>query len=130
MAYIKYKELTKYFNFNKQISLDLLPKYVTDYVSKDETVYAAYKTFKDKGIFTDKKMILFDLTGIRGLTKKIHVIPYTSISSSAILFKKHSAAILFSFDSGYQMKLNFVKLNAEGKTNLRLLYCKIVGIEH
>ena len=32
MAYVKYKELTKYFNFNKEIEKDRLPKYVTDYV--------------------------------------------------------------------------------------------------
>ena len=34
MAYIKYKELTKYFNFNKIIEIDDLPEYVTDYIYK------------------------------------------------------------------------------------------------
>ena len=29
---IKYKELTKYFNFNKIIEIDDLPEYVTDYI--------------------------------------------------------------------------------------------------
>ena len=36
MAYIKYKELTKYFNFSKEIDKDNLPTYVTDYLKKDE----------------------------------------------------------------------------------------------
>ena len=29
MAYIKYKELTKYFNFNKELDVKELPSYVT-----------------------------------------------------------------------------------------------------
>ena len=38
MAYVKYKELTKYFNFNKQIEKDGLPTYVTDYLKKGEII--------------------------------------------------------------------------------------------
>ena len=55
MAYVKYKELTKYFNFNKLTSAD----------------------------------------------------------------------ILLSFDSGYQMELRFIRLDAQGKTNLRKLFAYI-----
>ena len=125
MAYIKYKELTKYFNFNKEIDKKDLPTYVTDYVYKDEKIYKAYKTRRDKGIFTDCRMILFDVNPITN-SKKIHIIPYKSISSGAILFKKISASIFLSFDSGYQLKLNFVRLNAKEKTELRKLYSEIM----
>ena len=48
MAYIKYKELTKYFNFNKIIEIDDLPEYVTDYIYSDEKILEAYKTSRDK----------------------------------------------------------------------------------
>ena len=125
MAYIKYKELTKYFNFNKEIPLDDLPHYVTDYVNPKEKIYKAYKTLRDKAIFTDKRMILFDVDPITN-SKKIHIIPYLSISTGAILFKKKDAAILLSFDSGYQIRLNFVKLNPDEKTELRKLYSKML----
>lgn len=126
MAYIKYKELTKYFNFNKEIQINELPTYVTDYLSDQEKIYKAYKTFRDKAIFTEKRMILFDVN-ITGTKKKIHVIPYKSISSGAILYKSNYAAILLSFDSGYQMRLNFVKLDAASKTEIRKLYSKIMN---
>ena len=125
MAYIKYKELTKYFNFNKEIASDSLPAYVTDYLSDGETIIKAYRTTRDKGIFTDRRMILFDVNPLNG-SKKIHIIPYRSISSGAILFKFNTAAILFSFDSGYQLKLNFIKLDSHGKTELRKLYSYIL----
>lgn len=121
MAYIKYKELTKYFNFNKEIEINKLPAYVTDYLKDNEKIYKAYKTARDKGIFTDERMILFDVNPILN-SKKIHIIPYSSISSGAILFKLTSGAILLSFDSGYQLKLNFVHLNPKEKTELRKLF--------
>jgi len=121
MAYIKYKELTKYFNFNKEIDVKDLPSYVTDYLNEKEVIYKAYKTSRDKGIFTNERMILFDVNPL-SRSKKIHIIPYSSISSGAVLFKLNSGAILLSFDSGYQLKLNFVHLNPAHKTELRKLF--------
>ncbi len=121
MAYVKYKELTKYFNFNKELSVDELPNYVLDYLDKGEVIYKAYKTTRDKGIFTDKRMILFDVAPFVG-SKKVHIIPYKSISSGAILFKFNSGAILLSFDSGYQLKLNFIKMSSSDKSELRKLF--------
>ncbi len=126
MAYIKYKELTKYFNFNREISNDNLPSYVTDYVSNKETIYKSYKTKRDKALFTDKRMILFDVHPLWN-SKKIHMIPYKSISTGAILFETNSASILLSFDSGYQIRLNFVKLDSKAKTELRKLYSTIMN---
>ena len=125
MAYIKYKELTKYFNFNKEIDKETLPNYVMDYIKKGEVVFKAYKTSRDKGIFTDERMILFDVNPITN-SKKIHIIPYSSISSGAILFNLNSGSILLSFDSGYQLKLNFVKLNPQAKTELKNLFIYIM----
>ena len=125
MAYVKYKELTKYFNFNSEFDLNKLPSYTLDYLIDNEIVYRAYKTKRDKGLFTNKRMILFDVKPIFN-TKKIHIIPYNSISSGAILFNKFSAAIFFSFDSGYQLKLKFINMNAENKNNLRLLFSYIM----
>lgn len=121
MAYIKYKELTKYFNFNEEISPNGLPNYVTDYLEPSEVIYKAYKTSRDKGVFTNKRMILFDVNPLTH-SKKIHIIPYESISSGAVLFKLASGAILLSFDSGYQLKLNFVHMKAQNKTELRKLF--------
>lgn len=125
MAYIKYKELTKYFNFNKEIEIKDLPKYVLDYTTNKEKIYKAYKTLRDKAVFTDKRMILFDVN-LASTNKKVHIIPYKSISTAAISFRTNKAYILISFDSGYQIRLNFIKLDANSKTELRKLYTMIM----
>ncbi len=121
MAYIKYKELTKYFNFESEIDSENLPKYVLDYIHSSENILIAYKTARDFGIFTDKRMILFDKNPLSTI-KKTHVIPYNSISTSAIGFGFNTAQILMSLDSGYPLQLNFVKMNDSKKTNLKNVY--------
>lgn len=126
MAFVKFKELTKYFNFNNEIDKDNLPKYVLDYLEPSETIYKAYKTARDKAIFTDKRMILFDVAPL-SFEKKIHIIPYMAISSGAISFLPNSGAILLTLDSGYQMRLNFVKLDSNEKSELRKLYTKMMN---
>ena len=106
MAYIKYKELTKYFDFKSEVDINHLPEYTTEYVRADEKIILGYKTSRDHAIFTDKTMILFD-RDIVGSYKKIHIIPYQSISTSAICFKPGKAEILLSLDSGYQSVRSF-----------------------
>lgn len=121
MAYMKYKELTKSFYFYKPLAVDSLPKYVTDYISKEEKILGAYSTKRDKGILTDKKIILFDVFGF-GDKKQITILPYNSISSSSIIFKNNSVTLLFYMDSGYPVTLKFIKQTPEGKRNLRIIF--------
>lgn len=121
MAYIKYKELTKYFDFRKEIDIKDLPDYTLEYVEENEKILLGYQTARDHAVFTDKTMILFD-RDIIGTYKKIHIIPYKSISTSAICFKPGKAEILLSLDSGYQMRINFVNMNHDKKENLKVVY--------
>ena len=60
MAYIKFKELTKYFDFKIETEPKDLPEYVIEYSSKEEKIILGYKNSKDYILFTDKKMVLFD----------------------------------------------------------------------
>ena len=99
MAYIKFKELTKYFDFKHEMDIKELPYYTTEYVNPGEKILLAYKTKRDHTVFTDKTMILFD-RDIIGSYKKIHIVPYQSISTSAVCFKPRRAEILLSLDSG------------------------------
>lgn len=126
MAYIKFKELTQYFNFYKKLDTKDLPKYVTDYLSHGEKIEAAYSTYRDKCLLTDRKILLFDQRGLFGKTKKIHFFPYGSISSSAISYQENSVTIMLTMDSGYQLRLNFVKMTPEDKTELRQHYFKMI----
>ena len=122
MAYIKFKELTKYFDFKDEISIDNLPDYTKEYVEANEKILIGYKNSKDYVVFTDKKMILFDRDTLAVYYKKIHIIPYMSISTSAINFKPGKVEILFSLDSGYQLHINFIDMNHDKKENIKKVY--------
>ncbi len=122
MAYIKFKELSKYFDFKEETAIDKLPDYAREYVSSKETILGSYKNSKDYAVFTDKKMILFDRDTLAVYYKKIHIFPYSSISSSAINFKPGKVELLFSFDSGYQLHINFIEMNHNKKEKLKSIY--------
>lgn len=121
MAYISFRELTKYFDFKHEVDIRELPFYATEYVNPGEKILAAYKTSRDHAVFTDRTMILFD-RDLVGTYKKIHIIPYASVSTSAICFKPGRAEILMSLDSGYQMRIVFVNMNHDKKENLKKVY--------
>ena len=112
MSYIKFKELSKYFDFKVEVYEDKLPDYAKEYVEDNETILIGYKNSRDYVVFTDKKMILFDRDTLAVYYKKIHVIPYVSISTSAINFKPGKVELLFSFDSGYQLHVNFISFDS------------------
>ncbi len=128
MAYIKYKEITKYFNFSSVLDKNKLPKYVNDYVFDDEKILAAYKTSTDHGIFTTEKIVLFDNYSLMGIKKQIYAIPYESISTCSVIFHPKSAEISLFLDSGYPVRLKFAKMNSKDKLRLRLLYSAILKI--
>lgn len=121
MAYAKFKELTKYFDFKEEIAENDLPEYTTEYVNSGEKILVAYKNIRDHAVFTDKTMILFD-RDVMGTYKKIHIIPYSSISTSAICFKPGRVEILTSLDSGYQMRIIFINMDHDKKERIKAVY--------
>lgn len=125
MAYIKYKEITKYFNFSKVLNKKDLPKYIKDYSFDDEKILAAYKTLTDHGVFTDKKIILFDNFGFK---RQIYVIPYKAVSTCSIIFSKSGAELLLYLDCGYPVRLKFVNMADVDKLRVRVLYSTIIRI--
>ena len=125
MGYAKFKELTKYFNFHKEIEVNQLPNYAVEYVTDREKILGAYLNLVDYIVFTDKRLLLFDKKPFRD-NKTIHNIPYSSINSSAINFSKGRSKILMSLDSGYQIRLDFVKMNHQKKERLKVLYSYII----
>lgn len=129
MAYIKFKELTKYFDFKIEVSFEALPDYVKEYISQKERYIMAYKNSKDYVVFTDKRLILFDRDPMAAYYKKIHIIPYDSISSSAINFKPGKVELLYSLDSGYQMHINFIDMNHDKKENIKIVYKTMTSIK-
>ncbi len=126
MAYIKFKELTKYFDLKREVNPDELPEYAMEYVDDEEKVVMAYKNNKDYAVFTNRRIILFDRDTLALYYKKIHIIPYKSISTSAINFKPGKVELLFSLDSSYQVHLNFVDMHHEKKENIKRVYKMIM----
>ena len=56
-----------------------IPSEVNKILTKDEIAIAAYKTFRDSAIFTNKRLIVRDVQGVTGKKKEIYSLPYSSI---------------------------------------------------
>ncbi len=125
MAYIKYKELSKFFNFSKYIKTENLPYYIYDYIYDDEKVLVSYKTFRDHGIFTTEKIVLFDNRLSFNPFKEIYTIPYHKVSALYIRFRSNTVDLHFDLESGHQLQLKFVNMTRYDKVRLRLLYSYI-----
>ena len=129
MAYIKFKELTKYFDLSNEVDTKDLPDYAKEYVDDSEKIVLSYKNNKDYAVFTNKKMVLFDRDALAVYYKKIHIIPYVSISTSAINFKPGKVELLLSLDSGYQVHLNFINMNHDKKENIKIVYKQMMNVK-
>lgn len=126
MAYIKYKELTKYYNFSKELDLRELPEETYAYIENGEDILIAYSTYNDMFLLTTNKIIIFDVSGVVEQRQKIHFFPFMSISSTAIEFTPGKSSIFLSMDSGYQVQLNFVKMTEEDQHKIRTVYMTMV----
>jgi len=124
MAYTKLKPLVYKFIFTNQLEEDQLPKYVGDYLEKNEIPEYIYKTKDDIVLFTDKKIILFDKGGITKKMKEVFIIPYKSITTCAVYYGKITSNIKITLINGYPIWLNFTK--SIHKTIVKLTYVSII----
>lgn len=122
MAYIRYKAVTKDFNFTKSLDLNNIPSYGKDYIYDDEKALAVYQIGKDIGIITDKKIILFDNSTSFGARKEITTIPYHVITAHSIIFHASSIEIYLLLETGNPLLLKFKDLKDADKYKIRLLY--------
>jgi len=56
-----------------------IPDDVKKILVKGEEAVAAYKTFRDSAIFTNKRLIVRDAQGLTGTKVEIYSLPYSSI---------------------------------------------------
>ncbi len=122
MAYIRYKEVTRDFNFTKALEAESVPAYVKDYIYDDEVVLAVYKVGKDHGMITDKKIVLFDNTQSFGMRKEITTVPYKSVTAHSVIFHASSAEIYLLLETSNPMLLKFANMTDVDKLRVRLLY--------
>lgn len=122
MFYVKYKELTKQFNFSNALNREDLPGYIKHYILDDEQVLVVYKTERDHGVFTDRKIVLFDSFRKYGGQKQINTIPYSAIETLSVTFSQDCADLNMVLHCGVPVHFHFNATQAEDKVRLRLLY--------
>lgn len=122
MFYVKYKEITRKFDFSNALNPKDLPGYIKHYILEDEQILVGYKTSRDHAVFSDKKIVLFDNYSKGGIRKQIYSIPYNSISTISITFEEHCAEILLFLNCGYPVCLRFINVEPTDKVRLRVLY--------
>ncbi len=57
-----------------------VPGDVTSLLVEGETAVAAFKTFRDAAIFTDRRLIVRDAQGLTGKKVEIYSLPYSAIN--------------------------------------------------
>ena len=77
-----------------------IPNDVNDLLISGEESIAAYKTFRDCAIFTNKRLIVKDSQGLTGKKKEIYSLPYTNIN----MWSTETAGLLF--DLSAEVELN------------------------
>lgn len=122
MAYIRYKEVTRHFNFTRALDLNNMPAYGNDYIYDDEKILAVYKVGKDIGLITDKKIVLFDNSFSFGGKKEITTIPYNSVTAHSIIFHSTSAEVYLLLSTSNPLLLKFSNMKDIDKLRIRLLY--------
>ena len=118
MILARFKKTMNSFSFADVVSKDNLPAYARQYVKK-ETILTIYKTARDYGIFTDKKIVLFDNNSN---SKQIHTIPYKAISTISVIFYDDSAELQFIMNFNEGISLKFINMSGDDKLRLRILY--------
>lgn len=63
-----------------EIDPNELQKEFGNVLAEGEQIESAFKIFRDKWIFTNKRLIMLDVQGITGTKKEYHSVPYKSIT--------------------------------------------------
>lgn len=109
MAFIKFKPLGSKENFYQTLTREEMEPNLKNILEDNEKIIIGFKTFRDMGVFTDKRIILLNKKGFRGFCQSILSIKYDSISSYCLNIHTVDSSIELIFDSGYQLILNFLK---------------------
>jgi hypothetical protein len=109
MAFIKFKPIASHFNFYVSIPKNEIDKETLSYVDEDEKILLAFRSKRDIGVFTDKRIILIDKKGFRGFRKSIFAIKYHTISSYALNIHNLDSTIEIITESSHRMLINFLK---------------------
>ena len=98
------------------ISECLIPSDIKILLVKGENAIAAYKTFRDIAIFTNKRIIIRDAQGLTGKKIEMYSIPYSSIN----MWSTENAGVIdFTSEVELWTRAGQFKINLSKGVNVR-----------
>jgi hypothetical protein len=94
-----------------------IPNDVNDLLVEGEIAVAAYKTFRDSAIFTNKRLVVRDAQGITGKKVEIYSLPYSSIN----MWSTENAGKLFDVNAEVELwtRAGNIKINLNKGVDIR-----------
>lgn len=96
-----------------------VPDDVDSLLLSGEVAIAAYKTFRDAAIFTNKRLIVRDAQGLSGKKVEIYSLPWSSI----FMWSSENGHGMFNFNSEIELwtKAGHIKVNLHKGLDVRRL---------
>lgn len=96
-----------------------IPDDVGQILAQGEQAYAAFKTFRDTAIFTNKRLIYRDSQGLTGKKVEIYSVPYNMIE----MWSSENAAGLLDFTAELELwtRVGNFKINLKKDVDIRKL---------
>ena len=94
-----------------------IPDDVNDLLVEGEVAVAAYKTFRDSAIFTNKRLIVRDAQGITGKKVEIYSLPYSSV----VMWSTENAGKFFDVNAEVELwtRAGHIKINLQKDVDIR-----------
>ena len=93
-----------------------IPSDVKQILVKGEEAVAAYKTFRDSAIFTNKRLIVRDSQGLTGTKVEIYSLPYSSI----LMWSTENAGLIdFNAEVELWTKISSIKVKLRKGIDIR-----------
>ncbi|EPR12579.1 PH domain-containing protein [Ruminiclostridium papyrosolvens] len=94
-----------------------IPEDVNDLMVDGEVAVAAYKTFRDTAVFTNKRLIVRDAQGLTGKKVEVYSLPYSSIN----MWSTENAGRFLDFNAEVELwtRAGHIKINLQKGVDIR-----------
>ena len=76
--------LNHLFGNASEVNINELKNEFGDILIPEEEIVAAFRIFRDKWVFTNKRLIMLDVQGVTGSKRDYHSVPYNSINHFSV----------------------------------------------
>jgi hypothetical protein len=94
-----------------------IPSDVNELLVEGELAVAAYKTFRDSAVFTNKRLIVRDAQGLTGKKVEIYSLPYSCIN----MWSTENAGKFLDFNAEVELwtRAGHIKINLQKGVDIR-----------